>query len=236
MGEQSHAGDAFARALDELKRRGSNLLVVGPPSERARSAICRRLLGDSTAGDRRRLFVVTDGESSCVDRCDGPVTPETVRVVERTTPTRGATVAAVAGGGSVTASTETTTEGAARREVSTDGLGTLAGVINEEILTFLEHTDDFEPSELRLCFDSLTPLVAEHDATDVRRFLDVVTSRVRSCDGMAHYHLAADRRDDAVRDLMPLFEAVVELRVEDGVTEQRWHVTDHGVVTDWLPL
>jgi hypothetical protein len=236
MGEQSHAGDAFARALDELKRRGSNLLVVGPPSEHARSAICRRLLGDSTAGDRRRLFVVTDGESSCVDRCDGPISPATARVVERTTPTRGATVTAAAGGGSVTTATESATEGPARREVSADRLGTLAAAINEEVLAFLQHTDGFESSELRLCFDSLTPLVAEYDATDVRRFLDVVTSRVHSCDGMAHYHLAADRRDDAVRDLAPLFDAVVELRMEDGVLEQRWHVTHHGVVTDWLPL
>lgn len=237
MAHESRTDTSFADALDEFKRRGSNLLVVGPPSDRARSAICRRLLGDASAGTRRRLFVETDGTASCLDDCDGPITPETTRLVTRTTPTRSAaaTVDATA--------TPTPTEspnaaggGVARRHVAERELATLACALNEEIGVFTDHTDELDPAELRLCFDSLTPLVAGNDTVAVRRFLHTITGRVRSCQGMAHYHLAAGRRDDVVVELAPAFDAVVELRIDDDRPEQRWHVPDRDLHTDWLPL
>jgi hypothetical protein len=53
---------------------------------------------------------------------------------------------------------------------------------------------------------------------------------------MAHYHLAAGRRDDVVVELAPAFDAVIELRIDDDRPEQRWHVPDRDLHTDWLPL
>ncbi|MFC5367375.1 DUF7504 family protein [Salinirubrum litoreum] len=235
MAHESRTDTSFADALEEFKRRGSNLLVVGPPSDRARSAICRRLLGDASGRTRRRLFVETDGTASCLDDCDGAITPETTRLVTRPTPTRSA-AATVDSSTTSTESPESTAGGVARRHVAERGLATLACAINEEIGVFTDRADELDPAELRLCFDSLTPLVAENDSVAVRRFLHTITGRVRSCRGMAHYHLAAGRRDDVVVELAPAFDAVVELRIDGDRPEQRWHVPDRDLHTDWLPL
>lgn len=247
MPPQSRTDASFADALAEFKQRGSNLLVVGPPSDRARAAVCRRLLGDASAGTRRRLFVETDGTASCLDDFDGPITPETTRLVTRPTQTRSARTAETAPAGSTESTAGPATPGdstdadadagrVARRHVTEPALSTLACAVSEEIAAFTDGGDSLAPAELRLCFDSLTPLVADTDPDDVRRFLHVVTNRVRSCRGMAHYHLAAARDDDVVADLRPAFDAVVELRVDENHPEQRWHVPDRDLHTDWLPL
>jgi hypothetical protein len=246
MPHESRTGSPFADALAEFKQRGSNLLVVGPPSDRARAAICRRLLGDTSAGTRRRLFVETDGTASCLTDCDGPITPETTRIVTRPTPTRSSAAERTppeAGGPTAETDAPATPtdpdpvpDRVGRRYVTEPALSTLACAVTEEITALADRTDSLDPAELRLCFDSLTPLVAGNDAVSVRRFLHAITARVRSCRGMAHYHLAAGRRDDVVADLAPAFDAVIELRVDDGRPEQRWHVSDRDLHTDWLPL
>jgi hypothetical protein len=246
MAHESRTDTSFADVLTEFKRRGSNLLVVGPPSERARAAICRRLLGDDGAGIRRRLFVETGGSGSCLDRYDGRVTPDTTRCITCPTPTRGAGVADRAGSGAATEPTGTTSPTSPdgltddgripHRRVTESGLATLACAINEEIGVFADRGGTLDPAELRLCFDSLTPLVAGNDTVAVRRFLQAIAGRVRSCCGMAHYHLSAGRRDDVVVDLAPAFDAVIELRIDDDRPEQRWHVSDRDLHTDWLPV
>lgn len=246
MPHESRTGSQFADALAEFKQRGSNLLVVGPPSDCARAAICRRLLGDASAGTRRRLFVETDGTASCLTDCDGPITPETTRVVNCPTPTRGTSAAesTPSEADGPTAGTDTpgnptdpeaVPDDVGRRHVTEPALSTLACAVTDEITALAEQTGTLDPAELRLCFDSLTPLVADNDAVSVRRFLHAITARVRSCRGMAHYHLAAGRRDDVVADLASAFDAVIELRVDDR-PEQRWHVSDRDLHTDWLPL
>jgi hypothetical protein len=247
MPPESRTDASFADALAEFKQRGSNLLVVGPPSDRARAAVCGRLLGDASAGTRRRLFVETDGTASCLGDYDGPTTPETTRLVTRATQTRSARAAesesaasSDPGGGVDSPGGPTHPDAVAgdigHRHVTASSLSTLACAINDEITAFADDCDTLDPAELRLCFDSLTPLVAGNDTVSVRRFLHAITARVRSCRGMAHYHLAAGRRDDVVVDLAPAFDAVIELRLEDDRPEQRWHVPDRDLLTDWLPV
>src|SRR6056297_1451437 len=93
-GEADARSDApeLASALDDLKRRGSALLVVGSvPADVYRRASAR-MLGD---GDRRRLIVT--GVTDCQDsRLEGLPrrTPEWTRIVEFEAPAR-STAAAV---------------------------------------------------------------------------------------------------------------------------------------------
>ena len=63
----------------------------------------------------------------------------------------------------------------------------------------------------------------------------MLTERVRSVRGLAHYHLPVDAEDDIAHVFRPLFDAVVELRVADGRPQQRWSLVD-GPSSDWLPL
>lgn len=66
-----------------------------------------------------------------------------------------------------------------------------------------------------LCFHSLTALVGLMDLQRVFRFLHVLSGRIKSVDGRAHFHLDPDAVDErASATLRPLFDHVV--RFEDG--------------------
>lgn len=66
-----------------------------------------------------------------------------------------------------------------------------------------------------LCLHSLTALVGLMDLQRVFRFLHVLSGRIKSVDGQAHFHLDPDAVDErASSTLRPLFDLVV--RFEDG--------------------
>ncbi|MFD1633816.1 hypothetical protein ACFSBJ_08730 [Haloplanus ruber] len=41
---------------------------------------------------------------------------------------------------------------------------------------------------------------------------------------------------EVVRLFQPLFDATVELRVDGGDLDQRWHFRDRNLTSDWLPV
>lgn len=110
-----------------------------------------------------------------------------------------------------------------------DGLGpTIASVsspadltgIGIELGTFFEDWAD-DGNELRLCFHTVTTLLQYADLRSVYRFVHVLTGRVRSARGVAHYHLDPAAHDErTVNTLLALFDAVVE-RGPEGEWEVR---------------
>jgi hypothetical protein len=120
--------------------------------------------------------------------------------------------------------------------VESDDLRDLGTTVEEVIEEFDTGADGLSPAELRLCFDSITPLVAEREGRDVRRFLLGLTETVERYDGMAHYHLPSEYGSETVEELERLFDAVVEVRHAAGEVEQRWHLRDPEITTDWVPL
>jgi hypothetical protein len=240
----------FRNRLAELKRNGCNILLVGTD---ALGPACERLLGESSAGPRYRLFVTTDtGPATAHAKFDatqpGPYR-DAAAVVNWDADVRGATAAEGPeefGGpteerdcrGSDGETTARDADGPPFREefVESDDLRDLGTTVEETIESFEAEKGDLSPAELRLCFDSVTPLVADHEYRDVRRFLLGLTETVESVDGMAHYHLPADYESETVETLEPLFDAVVEVRRAEGELEQRWHLTESDITTDWLPL
>lgn len=219
---------AFARTLDTLKREGSNVLLVGANASEAHEAACQRLCGPhevSTTQDqqhqhqrrhehehehRYHLFVTGRSEQSV-----GPADPD--GAVERVERIRYVGEAA-----------DSHADGHASPEA-------LASEIIDTISELDTAANGFEPSELRVCVDSLVRLLQDHDAETVFRLLHITTSGVEHVNGMGHYHLTLDRDHEAVTLLEPLFDAVVELRSSDGSHEQRWHLRDQGS-TDWVTI
>ncbi|QSG02602.1 DUF7504 family protein [Natranaeroarchaeum sulfidigenes] len=112
--------------------------------------------------------------------------------------------------------------------------------IGSEVVTEIDllasRVDGLSPGELRLCFDSLGPLFVEHDPEQLFRLLHLVSASVRRSDGIGHYHLRVDRKSDHVNLIEPLFDVLVEVRRNDGIAEQRWHLLGKDVSSDWLPL
>ncbi|WP_435153599.1 DUF7504 family protein [Haladaptatus sp. DFWS20] len=235
----SETAAVFTRTLAGLKRRGSGLLLVGP--QPAMDEACNRFLGESQTEPRQRLLVRTDGENhhthaacaglgSATD-CTSGSNDGTTKVIERVTHTRGAAMASNAGYEGAGTDTEPETTVLTSRSLPRLGI-TISEVIDE----FDRECGGLESGELRVCFDSLTPLLEEYDQESVFRFLHILTARIRHVNGMAHFHLPAEMDSTIINTLAPVFDAVVEVRTTGGLAEQRWQLVQQDVTTDWLSL
>jgi len=214
---------SFAKALASLKRRGSNLLLVGPAYESAHLPASRRLMGDADS-PRERLLVLTDRDAAREERL--PDGAEPVRTVEHPTLTRSAARPAHSPGPPVSGP-----DGEPH-----DPLVALGNEVADEVEAADERADGLEPAQLRVCVDSLAPVLEEYDRERLVAFLHAMASDVDRVNGMAHYHLPVPVDDEVVAFVEPLFDAVIELRVGTGGPQQRWRLTDGRGSTDWLPL
>lgn len=247
---RSDGATSFACALEELKRRGSTLLVVGSVPEEVYARMSAKMLGDGDASPRRRLLVTPVSGASHRDvRLEGVSrrTPEWTRIVEYESHARHAAVAE--GGGAVSSPDGPMGLDAAAPDgdegTVTDGRDPLAEVVDGEIpelgAEIAKTIDQFDgiasglsPAELRVAFDCLPTLLSEYDRETVFRFVHVLGNNVRSVGGMAHFWLPQDRSAETVRLFEPLFDATVELRLDGHELAQRWHFRDSDISSKWL--
>jgi hypothetical protein len=241
----SKATARFRHRLADLKRNGCNILLVGTD---ALDGACERLLGESSAGPRYRLFVTTDArpptaQARLASVQTGPYR-DAAAVVDWKADVRGGAATDCCNGDyrgdfdSVDETEPRDSSGPEFRRLSVDSadLRELGTAVEETIEEFDAEADGLSPAEVRLCFDSITPLIADHEGRDVRRFLLGLTETIEQFDGMAHYHLPSEYDSVTVDELEALFDAVVEVRHADGEVKQRWHLQDPEFTTDWVPL
>ncbi|WP_135851217.1 DUF7504 family protein [Halorussus salinus] len=228
------------------------MLLVGTD---AVDAACERLLGESSAGPRYRLFVTTDSRPPTAHARlrsvqSGPYS-DSAAVVDWAADVRGGSRADVRDGSAADVRRGNADDAAGNRSpsvrdssdasfsrttVESDDLRDLGTAVEETAERFEAETGGLSPAELRLCFDSIVPLVADHDERTVRRFLLGLTETVERFDGMAHYHLPAEYDSETVDSIEALFDAVVEVRYGTAEIEQRWHLAEPDITTDWLAL
>lgn len=218
----------FGSRLQELKERGCAVLVTGEFASVAHPAICRQLLG-ATTKERRRILVLTDGRAGLDGRLPaGGRRADTELVLA--SEGRGTVAPATAAGAGDAVGTSAAVElGDAR-------LDQLGVAVVDAGRRLEERYGPFEPAELRVGLDSLSPLLDAHPEEAVFKFLVVLLQYVRSRDGLGHVHLPVDRDASVARLLAPLFDAVAEVRDDRNGGQHRWHLDDGGLTSRWLPL
>jgi hypothetical protein len=202
--------------LTALRERGCTMLVVGEvPTEVSRRA-CAALGGGI---DRELVTVHTGGDHACgADEHD-----EHAHEIRWDDRARGATTAAAGDLQFAPA------EGGAM--VST--LGELGEATMAAIERAAEGTD---PGELRVCVDSLGPLVEDTSERSVFRFCHQLGGAVREAKGLGHVHLPMAHESERATVLGALFDVTVELELFGGEPRQRWYLHEAGIVSDWLPI
>lgn len=234
-GSEGDAGADFADRLRTLREEGCNLLVVGDAPRRLFTRASASLLGGSDER-RYRLLAATDASRrSVVERLPDPdATPEPfeeiTRVVNHAAPPR-----------SITDDRSSELPGGSETRVVDPQLAGLQAQLADAMAAFDRRAGGLRPSELRVGLDSLGPLVDHYGEGVVRQCLRVVTGYVTDYDGMGHYVLARPYDSDCARSLAGEFDAVVEIRAVDAgddgpAAEERWHVPDRGLTTDWMAL
>jgi hypothetical protein len=261
-----------ATALDELKSRGSALLIVGTVPEEVYARVSGCMLGDDSEPRRRLVVEKGTGPEVRYENIDR-WTPEWTRIIECEIVSRRSAVAEGTDESPFDVGPDSPGREAAsprrpprpnrspsprpspsdpgdrdisppnadggRADVTVPVEGSIAelGVeIAESIGQFDAIAGALDPAELRVAFDCTASLLSAYDEQAVFRFLHVFTNHVRLVDGMAHVRLPKPLDSETTRLLEPLFDAVVELRLDGGEAQQRWHVRDTNVTSEWLPV
>jgi len=95
------------------------------------------------------------------------------------------------------------------------------GIELSELLSGMATAAD-EDEHLVVCFDTITSLLQYADLQRAFRFLHVVTGRVKTANGVGHYHLDPEAHDrQTLATLKGLFDAVVEVGEDGGVRIQQ---------------
>ncbi|MFB6205616.1 MAG: hypothetical protein ABEJ05_03685 [Haloglomus sp.] len=235
-GGRTEQTGAFVDALARLQRDGGALLVVGTPPGDTHERACSRMLGSR---DQRRVVCLTDGRCSAGPERARP----TDRLLEFAADARSAVASGCGdpGGGDAAAplfdtdtdrecdGTDTDRECDETDPTEVETAAAFGARVAEAVADAADATD------LRVCIDSLLPLVDELGEERAFRWFHTAAADVRSAGGVCHAHLPLARENDLVRRFEALVDATVELRLVDGRPEQRWFV--HGSVgSDWLPL
>ncbi len=212
--------------LRRLKETGGNLLVVGGVPDAVVEAASATLFGQPRPGRRPVIALADRGVATGDDRlARARARPGTARVVDYrpagdAVRTRSASASAVTMG-----NVDVTT-------VAGD-LTALRDAVVEAIIDADRSAGGLEPADLRLCVDSLRPVV---EAGETEAVLEPICEAVADVSGMAHYLLPVSLDSNEVRTVQSLFDAVVELRVGTAGPEQRWHLADSGYTTRWFGL
>ncbi|WP_049917724.1 DUF7504 family protein [Haloferax denitrificans] len=219
----------FQLGLDDLKRRGSALLVVGSVPTELYSRASKQMLG-APDEPRRRLLVLNDS-TPLDDRLDVDIqrTTEWTRVVRY-----GSLERSAAASPSPSTAVPSAVDACERRVGG--GLGQLGAALANDVTEFDTLAGGLSPAELRVAFDCLPSLLSRYDRDHVFRFLHVMTTHIRSRNGMVHVWSPGEREGEVNRLFEPLFDAVVELDVEGSEARQRWHLRQKDVSSGWFPL
>ncbi|WP_115863040.1 DUF7504 family protein [Halorussus litoreus] len=224
-GEHESGEDTrFRRWLADLKQAGSNILITGEVPDEVSARATRTLFGRDLR--RFRVLALTDQSVTNVDARlpdDASSDDSSTWIIDQRRGER--SVPATAG-------TLTSELGS----LQLDDIQQLRNEIQTAISFYDENADGLDPAELRVGVDSLFPLL-EEDREATQRALRTLGATVRGVQGMAHYHLRVSEDDEIVDELMPLFDARIELRKRPRRTpEQRWYAPEFDAKTPWMEL
>lgn len=188
----------------ELRELGSvsNVLLLAPSIGSVESDACHTLLGQTPPESTNVLGVTfTQTPAERVERwqehADGP-------------PARGGIVAVGQTGSDVDE------HAWAIKEVENPTDLTGVGIELSELLSGMAAVAEEENETIVACFDSVTSLLQYADLQRTFRFLHVVTGRIKSVDGLGHFHVdPAAHSEQDLATIRGLFDAVVEVN-EDG--------------------
>lgn len=208
---------AFVQSLSHLDASGGVVLVVGPVGGPDHRTACRGL--SPAVSGAPSILVSTDG--FCGEPGDDRERPRPT--IAYTAPRRATSASAS------TAGIDDDPPAVAYCSTPAELAEAVATAVERETETGGTDTD------VRVCLDSLSPLLAEHSEAEVADALGRVAASVRRVAGLAHAHLPLRHDHEIVSELAPACRCVLELdRSAEGM-RHRWHFDQRRASTDWYP-
>lgn len=217
---------SFRPWLERLKLEGSNILVTGDVPAEISAQASRVLFSQDDEKHRYRILGLIGRESMDPDeRLPEHVAVEDSEtwIIDQCASQRSAPKAA----------TDLTSD---LEPLSTGDIRELCIEAQTAISFYERQSDGLEPAEMRVGVDSLDVPV-EDDLAETKTSLRMLAAAVRGVSGMAHYHIRSPHDSEIVEELMPIFDARIELRKRAKLNpEQRWYSPEMDLKTDWVEL
>ncbi len=212
-------------SLTGLKRSGGTLLVVGSVPEQELDRAASTLLGQPGA-TRSPTFVLHGQDIDTVRRrlSLAGFSPSEGTVIEHQTTARSASKA----------DTGTPQFSGTDLDIVTIS-GELTSLCEAVRETVASHQPD-SPDQLRVSVDSVRSILRSSSIRTAYDALEQMVQTVREKQGIGHFLFPVDADRDEVETFAPLFDAVVELRMNNVNLEQRWTLTGTGHRTTWFPI
>ncbi|WP_330631996.1 DUF7504 family protein [Halocatena halophila] len=215
---------ALIDALDRLKQQGSVLLVVGELSRGSHQLACQHLMGDQSM-HRHRLFVSSDGTSSVQQSAISDSSHHRDYIIDYLTDTDAEVECPLS-----------SPDPAGVPHSTATCPSTLIGEVVRTLREIERAAQPFTAGEVRVCVDSLETLIETYGRQTALRLVRYVTEAAQRRTGIIHLHLPVDRDDPLTRLFEPLSDAVIELRAADTQPQQRWHLMNEGIQSDWTSV
>jgi hypothetical protein len=218
----------FVDPLAELKRTGSNLLVVGSVPNEIHHTICEQMLGHSPDTPRCRVVIFSDADDQSAR--------DDISTLISSSSTPLYTINAASQPLTAFRESDTGREQVARANVTDDRFNDLKTVIIETIDQLEAANNGFTPAELRVCFSMHLRLFDNCEKEHVSSVIRSVTHRIQQSNGMGHFHLSSSSEQQFRSYLAPYFDGVVKLDSKDESPYQRWYLRDSDATSEWLPI
>lgn len=221
------AGSSLDAALQHHKTRGCSVLVAGDVPDAVVDRQVADLLGREP-GSRLRVLGLVDRD----------VEVARARLRNTARGRRPATVVTAAEPARSAAANPGIDGGAAELDLRwTDGgIDAFEAELLDAIEDLARPHAPLDAAVLRVCVDSLCPLVREYGVEPATEFVSTVTAAVRERRGMVHVVSQGASGDDLPEPLAAEHDVLVDLRVTERGTEQRWRVPEFDVDIGWHAL
>jgi len=226
--------ESLPKLLDEYKLTGCNILLAGDVPDSILTNMSASLLGDPTLQARTRVFGLFDrSEQTVHDRLDHAGYGRTPTQVVTTSAFARSKCHAQPDGGDAPDLPYVPDRSLNVSNVETDALAPVYATLVDQINTA---NSNYSASELRVCIDSLRPVLDTYPEETVAEFLDDLTHEIDDRRGMGHFVLPVAHDSEAVEQIKQHFDIIAPLRVEDGTPEQKWVFPNEGRTSDWFEL
>lgn len=199
----------FAQRLEEFKTQGCNILVTGSVDSYTFSRQLSKALGSAEC---KQILVSPDALTNPEQLLPDAVSPDasTVEIIDSQQ---------------------------IRHTASSSTSGELGMLSNDVLDAVHRFNDEYElgDNDLRIGVQSLNQINDRVDQPAVVRFVRSVAQTVGFVNGTVYYQFQ-DASEQAAHLLETgIFDAEIELR-NNNRAEQRWHLPDDEITTDWVEL
>lgn len=206
-----------------------SLLVVGTVPDIRFGEVIQWVLGKSDTPARKRVIVTSSGvnlhiESHLASTLEAQP-PEDTQIIslrgkEETSP----------------AEKDFTGHSIPTREIDAHKIDALGQEILQTVESFEAEHGELEPGELVVSFQQLSDLIDIHGQEAVFQLVHLLNHLFEERSGIALYHLPVERESGVVRQFEPLFDEVIELRLQNGDLEGRFSLGETDGSSEWVEL